>query len=98
MDDGTGVPIDPESYHAAVLRAIALDGVEPREDGRLPRSADSRGRRDMWRAKGGKCGCGRAVTHAGGNRAVALVSGCRACVERWVADGTRMWSGEVERR
>ena len=100
LRDNTGalLPIDPESYHAAVLRAIALDGVEPSEDGRLPRSADPRGRRDMWRARGGRCRCGRAATHAGGNRAVMLVSGCRECVERWVADGTRMWSGEVERR
>lgn len=89
LRDNTGalLPIDPESYHAAVLRAIALDGVEPREDGSLPRSADARGRRDMWRAKGGKCGCGRAVTHAGGNRAVALTWGCRACVAEWVAGG-----------
>lgn len=87
-NDGTEVPIDPESYHAAVLRAIALDGVEPREDGRLPRSADARDRRDMWRRSGGGlCGCGRPRTWVGGNRAVALMSGCRACVADWVEHG-----------
>ena len=87
-NDGTEVPIDPESYHAAVLRAIALDGVEPREDGRLPVSASDRGRRDMWRhTGGGKCACGQARTHVGGNRAVGLTWGCRACVAEWVAGG-----------
>ena len=89
-NDGTEVPIDPESYHAAVLRAIALDGVEPREDGRLPRSADARGRRDMWRRRGGgKCSCGQMAAWVGGNRAVGLMSGCRACVADWVEHGYR---------
>ena len=89
-NNGTEVPLDQESYHAAVLRAIALDGVEPSEDGRLPRSADARGRRDMWRRRGGgKCSCGQTAAWVGGNRAVGLISGCRACVADWVEHGFR---------
>lgn len=89
-NDGTELPIDPESYHAAVLRAIALDGVEPCEDGRLPVNADARGRRDMWRCRGGgKCSCGQMAAWVGGNRAVALMSGCQGCVADWVEHGYR---------
>ena len=85
-NDGALVEHDPESYHAAYYRAVALDGIEKEQR----RWASDDGRRDMWLSnRRGRCGYCRVrpVTHVGGNRAMGLTSGCRKCMARWVEVG-----------
>lgn len=92
-NDGRLVEHDPESFHAAWHRAVALGEID--EDGRDPatgsRWASADGRRDMWRTGGTRpCGCGRGpVAYVGGNRGQGLTWGCRACIEGWVEHGYR---------
>lgn len=84
-NDGRLLGHPPDSYHAAFLRAVALDGVDPRKGARR---AHDGGRRDLWRsptAARRTCRCGRGpVTHTGGVNAIALTSGCLTCITAWV--------------
>lgn len=86
-NDGRALTHAEDSYHAAFLRAVAEDGIDPARSPR--RSGPDSGRRDKWRAPAGaarrRCRCGQGpVTHVGGVRAVSVTSGCRACVTAWV--------------